>query len=300
MPSEPVLKPPKPYADLSKIEARFAQELDRVALSITSLFGRRKRRLTKADRRDFRLRLHKFLEQAKPYLLGLGALDGSLDRDRAQYALLEGLLKLQMRAAKIKVGSREDAFEAQIRLAARGAKPPRSSWTHHPCYVQTRATLWNFLLSLYAQKNPRDVQGLFDHWVETDDAKRHVHVSRQLLTVLRRFRPTLPLRLTDRLITDLSENYRICSAFFEQRLRLFLWCGASCSGATEPWSHWKGQSLKSLLETGAKHPTLNTLVLAINRNVRNALAHGGPEVDVNTGKCKFSDQHTEVVWTFQR
>lgn len=299
MPSQPVLKPPESYADLSEFEALFAQQLDRVALYITSLFGRRKRRLTKADKRDFRRRLHKFLEQAKPYLLGLGVLDGSLDRERAQYALLEGLLKLQMRAARVKVGPREDAFRAQIRLAARGAKPPRLSWMRQPCYSHTRATLWNFVLSLYAQKNPRDVQGLFARWVESDDAKRHVHVSRQLFTVLRRFRATPPLRVTDRLITDLSEGYRICSAFFEQRLRLFLWWGASSSGATEPWSNWKKQSLKSLLEIGAKHPTLNSLVPAVNRSVRNALAHGGPEVDVNTGKCVFSDGDVAVTWTFR-
>lgn len=299
MPSQPVLKPPDPYADLSEIEALFAQQLDRMALSITSLFGRRKPRLTKTLKRDFRRRMHRFLEQAKPYLLGLGALDGSLDRERAQYALLEGLLQLQMRAARLRVGSGEDAFEAQIRLAARAAKPPRSSWTRHPCYLQTRATLWSFLVSMYARMNPRDIQGLFDRWVETNDAKRHVHVTRQLLTVLRRFRPEPPLKLTDRLITDLSEGYRICSAVFEQRLRLFLWWGTAGMGATQPWSHWKKQDLKGLLEIGAKDPMLNSLVFAINRNVRNALAHGGPEVDVNTGNCEFPDRDKVVTWTFR-
>jgi hypothetical protein len=101
------------------------------------------------------------------------------------------------------------------------------------------------------------------------------------------------------LIADLSEDYRICSAFFEQRLRLFLWWDASSSGAAKPWPHWKKQSLKSLLEIGAKHPTLNSVVPAINRSVRNALAHGGPEVDVNTGKCEFSDRDVAVTWTFR-
>lgn len=293
------MKPPKRYVDLSEIEAFFTQQVDSTAGYIASLIGRHKPRLSRSDKQQYRRRMRGLIDAATPYLLGLGALSGRLNADEARYALLEGLLKVQMRATGIKIGVHEDAFEVQIRLAAQNAKPPSSPWASHPSYQGARTSLSSFVRQLCDRLSPMDLQQLFERWAESDDAKRHIHAIRQLMTAMRRFRANPPQKLTDRLIAELTEEYRTSSALFEQRLRMLVSWAAASTGNLQSWSHWKKQSLKNLLELASTHPELAPLQAAIDRNVRNALAHGGPEVDVNTGEVRFSDRGVGVVWTFR-
>jgi hypothetical protein len=109
-----------------------------------------------------------------------------------------------------------------------------------------------------------------------------------------------PKRLTQKLATQLAQEYRECGAFVEQRLRLLAALSAVSDGNPKPWSKWEKQDLHALLAVARLSKHLNPVGSLVDRAVRNALAHGSPEVDVNSGECRFHDRQETISWSFTK
>ncbi len=293
------VRPPERYADLARLVEVFDATLDAAVAHMAALFGKKPPLIKKRDREQIRHALRRFLRASKPYVLALGALSGNLDPHRARYALLEGLLKEQLRARRCRVREDEESFAVLLRLAERQAAPPRAAWTKHPCYHVAHEALWRFVLHLQQKLGPVHLQELLEEWVGSPEAVQYVHLVRRLPTSLRRTREQPPKRLTDKLVVQLRDEYRTASASFEQRLRLLVHLSAAGHGQRRSWAEWRSRGLKRLIDTASSYSDLAPVVSAIDRGVRNVLAHGEPIVEANTGMCRFVDGERETAWAFQ-
>lgn len=101
-----------------------------------------------------------------------------------------------------------------------------------------------------------------------------------------------------KLASQLSNEYRTCGSFVEQRLQLHVYLDQTAKGNMKQWPDWEKTNLFQLLEAAAASLTLNWIPPFINRHVRNPLAHGQPEINVDLGECRFHDQKATVVWKF--
>jgi hypothetical protein len=98
---------------------------------------------------------------------------------------------------------------------------------------------------------------------------------------------------------DLQSEYRLAAAFFEKRLRLLVYLAREGSPKSKLWGDWKKEGLNNLLQIANGDPYLKGIVGGIDREVRNALAHGAPRIDMVTGSCEFEDLGRRTRWTFQ-
>jgi len=90
----------------------------------------------------------------------------------------------------------------------------------------------------------------------------------------------------------------VCGSFIEQRLKLFVAFTWASEGKPKPWAECKKEKLNNLIQAAEARPDLQPFATIINRNVRNALAHGTPEIDVNAEECRFHDHDQTVTWKF--
>jgi hypothetical protein len=82
----------------------------------------------------------------------------------------------------------------------------------------------------------------------------------------------------------------------EERLRLLVWLDKIVKGEYEPWTDQQGQTLFQLLEAATASSRLACIPPLIDRHVRNALAHGQPELIPDSSECRFHDQNKTVTW----
>lgn len=83
----------------------------------------------------------------------------------------------------------------------------------------------------------------------------------------------------------------------EDRLRLLLWLDEIAKGSDRAWSEQERRNLFQLLEAATISSKLAWVAPLIDRHVRNALAHGQPEVNLNTNECRFHDRTDTVTWS---
>jgi hypothetical protein len=137
------LGPPKPYAQLDELEQLLQGLAPPVVNYLSWITGRRSLRMSKRDRLQLSRRVHRFLLVARPYLLGLGAIGGQLDRAQCTYALLEGLLREQYKAAGKRIPENKDAFAYHLDLTL-GVKRSKSPLAESRVYAATREFLIEF------------------------------------------------------------------------------------------------------------------------------------------------------------
>jgi hypothetical protein len=261
-----------------------------------SFLGRRPRRIPKRDRVHFEQKLRTLVHTIAAECEKLAQCDVQADPAKLAFGL-ENLLTILVRAGGIRRKHGEDVLNMLLRFALRQTVPFRHPWTRTPVYDSTRQAVWRFVVHLHERLGAPATWAAIEHWAEREGEK-HMAFVRQLETAVRRFRVRPPMRLTDRLVVDLQQEYRLSSAFFENRLRFLLYLARAGSPKSKSWSDWKKERLNNLLEMAKREPDLATLVGGIDRPVRNALAHGAPAIDMATGCCEFEDSSRNIRWTF--
>ncbi|MGH9635443.1 MAG: hypothetical protein ACRD72_11475 [Candidatus Angelobacter sp.] len=82
----------------------------------------------------------------------------------------------------------------------------------------------------------------------------------------------------------------------EDRLRLLVWFDEIAQGRGKPWIEQEGRNLFQLLEAATISNKLSWVPSLIDRHVRNALAHGQPELHLDSAECSFHDRTATVTW----
>jgi hypothetical protein len=209
---------------------------------------------------------------------------------------LEGLLREQLRAGGKKIPSKKDSFEFLLRSAERVVISPRQRWAKSAPYSASKQAMYELAVYVHERLNPLAVEELMGAWARSKDARKLIQFGVQWGTVTRQFRFASPKRLTIRLANQLAEEYRTSSSFLEQRLRLFVFLDHIACGGKKSWTDWEKTSLFKLLKEAEASPRLNWIPPLLERHVRNALAHGQPEINLDAQECRFHDREVTVAW----
>lgn len=289
------LEPPEPYAGLKEIEQLLPQMFPPVVNYLSWISGRRSLRLTKRDKLRVGRKLRDFLVVARPYLLGLGALSGQLDRAQSSYALLEGLLREQYRAGGKRIPEHRDAFAYHLDVSARMTNP-NSHFAKSRAYSVTRESLIMFAGRLVNHLAWPDLEHHLTHWSRSSDGAKYAQFIGHWKTLSRQFQKDCPKRITTKQVLSLAKEYAASASFFEQRMRLLIYLSRCAEGKPLPWPEMEKQTLKALLDYMEAHSEFRVITGVMNRNVRNALAHGLPEIVPNKSQVRFYDRGGTVTW----
>jgi hypothetical protein len=292
------LEPPPPYARTEELEAHFLASLPDITAGLAGLFARPTPRISKERVAQVARRLRRFLSAAKPYLLALGALAGQLDLSRSKYALLEGLIRVQLAGVGVRVPPSEDAWSFLLKLAKKRARADRRL-ARFKGYLEVKDSLLVFSAYLVWSVPSQALEEALTEWSRSGDAKRSAQFVVQLPTLVRQFRTDPPRRLTSATVFDLGNEYKLSSGFFEQRVRLIVYLARIAERKPLSWATMQKWPLKDLLDAAAARPELVPIVAKINRHVRNALAHGTPEVRPDSLEVVFDDHGKAVRWTIK-
>jgi hypothetical protein len=288
--------PPPQYGDLNQLEQIFAANLPQLATHMSGLFGKRTPRLVKKEMLKQNAKLHRFLVAARPYLLGLRAVSAEADKHQCIYALLEGLLREQFKAGGKKIPENKDSFEYLLKSAERMASSPNRALAKSEPYLAAKQAMYELVVSLHQRANPLVIDELVSDWARSKDARKFVQSVVHWPILVRQFRVTRPKRLTARLAHQLASEYRVCSSLLEQRIRFLVSLDQGVSNSAKKWIDWEKVSLFDLLKQAETSPQLNWIPPLIERRVRNALAHGEPEVNQDHLECRFHDRNVTVAW----
>ena len=290
------LMPPPRFGDLGRLEEILWANLPLIASRMAGLFGRRTPHLKKKEVSRQSVNLRRFLIATRPYLLGLWALKSDSDRQQCIYALLEGLLREQFRAGGKKIPLNKDSFAYLLASVEQLARAPNRAWAKSQSYSSTREGMYKFALFIYQQLNPLAVEEILNDWAKSNDARKFLQTTIHWPHLTRQFRLNRPKRLTVKAAHQLATEYRTCSSLLEQRLRLLVSLDHATAGTTKKWSEWEKATLFELLAQAEASPRLNWIPPHVERHVRNALAHGEPELNLDRQECGFHDRNVTVAW----
>lgn len=293
------LRPPAPYARTDELEAHFAAFLPDFLVQLGELFARRTPKVSKRQQGRIARTLKRHIRDVRPYLLALGALSGQLDVSQSRYALLEGLLRAQMNAGRTRLPYKEDAFAALLRLTKRLARPNRRVLASFPEYAEVRRSLLEFAAYLVRTATPRLLEGALTEWGRSADLKKYGQFVAQWATLVRQFRIDAPRRITSKIVLELGNEYRVCSGFFEQRLRLLDYLRRIADKKSVTWAEMQKVPLGNLLELAAQRAELAVVAAKMDRNLRNALAHGTPQLLPDSQNLVFHDRDKAVTLNLQ-
>jgi hypothetical protein len=296
----PMKKLPKNLSpELEELRSGLIGALPLLGNELASMFGRPLPRLSARDKAGLEKKIDRLLRSTSPSLQKLEELKGNPAADLERCAALEQFMAFVLRAGGRRLRLGEDSWEALLRMAAKAAEPPRAKWAQLPAYQEIRSALCGFLVHLYTHAAPAQIFAGLDEWSGSSDARRYVHSVRLLQTACRRFRAEPPKRMTDRWLLELQNEYTLSAGVFETRLRVLLLCAENAEGRPRTWAEWKSLNLNNLLAMAGRHKSLDPVVGCIDRQVRNALVHGTPIIDVALGTCRFEDLKATVTWTWR-
>src|SRR6266850_735471 len=286
--------PPPPFIDLRVLKEIFAAVLPPTADHLYTMMGRRSKPPSKRQGERLAQGIEKLIKRSAPYLVGIAGMTGQLPREHAYYILFEGLVREQLRAAGVRLKANQDALAKMVQIAQRQTTPKAHNMKL-PCYRETRQTIELFLQDM-CRTNLQSIDQVCAEWSRSADIHSHVQYVRQLPAAVRRFRFRPPTRATDKLVVQLSDEYRNAAGYFEQRLRLLVAIAAANRGEPRSWENWKRTNLERLIKIAENTAELAPLAKIIDRPVRNALSHGTASLNVNTGTVTFHERHQTITW----
>jgi hypothetical protein len=151
-------------------------------------------------------------------------------------------------------------------------------------------------LFLYRQVNPLALEEILSDWARSNDARKFLQTTVHWPHLTKQFRLNRPKRLTVKTAHQLASEYRTSSSLLEQRLRLLVSLDHATAATTKKWADWQKTTLFELLGQAEASPRLNWIPPYVERHVRNALAHGEPEINLDRQECRFHDRNVSVAW----
>jgi hypothetical protein len=284
--------------ELAQLRSGLIGALPLLGNELASIFGRPIPRFSARDKAGLEKKLDGLLRSTLASLQKLEELKDNPAADLERYAALDQFMASVLRACGRRLRPGEDSWEALLRMAARAAEPPRAKWAQLPPYQTIRGALCGFLVHLYTHAVPAQIFAGLDEWSGSNDARRYLHAVRLLQAACRRFRAEPPKRMTDRRLIELQSEYTLSAGLFEMRLRVLLLCAENAEGRPRAWAEWKSLNLNNLLAMAGRHKSLDPVVGCIDRQVRNALVHGTPIIDVASSTCRFEDLKATITWTW--
>lgn len=287
---------------IADLISAFEPQLPTIVRELADLYGRKEPRISANEKERLRANLRRRLRRVLPVFRELEILrtsPESAQRAEQQKSALRSILIEMLAPPRIRKSPDSGRLEWLIQMVAKTTNLPRAAWARHTAYLEGRMHIWEFLIGLYTKCAVPVVHEAVDSWLDDGEYRRYAHSLRLLGVAATRARTGATQRITDRAAVEIQNEYLRSASLFEQQLRLFTCLARRMVGTVQPWSYWKKQNLKNLIEMASEHAVLAKLSQYIDRNVRNALTHGSPVIERSTRHCQFFDRDVSVTWTWE-
>jgi hypothetical protein len=241
----------------------------------------------------------KYLQIARPYLIGIAALRGELDANACHYALMEGLVREYLKFWNIRVGSSEDALERCVVSQERQVPQLPKAVQSVPEYNKIARMIARLTLHM-TSVTPGGFDATMNEWPRSKDARAYLNFTRQWTTVMRQARHVFPTRPTEKFVLQVCAEYHHHASFVEQRLRLFNALLHDMDGAHHDWLYWDEMSLNNILQKTAASPLIARIGKLVDRHVRNAIAHRRWDIRLGSKCVYFMDVKATVKWPLEK
>ena len=264
---------------------------------VLAALGRRTKRLTKRDIAALERKLSRSEKTILPYHLGLWALTGQVPLNVARYILLERAMAETMAIGGMATARRTDAFDL---LFAKGADSLREGkiLTGQDAYARVAEVRDQLVTHLGQPEHEALLMPVLNHWYGSDDCKIIIRYGMQYKSRAARFLSKRPSRYTQSSLVRLCDQYAHHAGLLNHQLRLLIALDHSAQG--ERLLHYDvlEKNLDSLLGSAKTSQAVRYLAQALDRRIRNALAHGVPAIDLDRGRCIFKDRNKPVDLSF--
>lgn len=255
---------------------------------LAAALGKRTRKLTRRDVAELERTLARSEKSILPYHLGLAALSGQLPPNIARYILLERAMAETMAAAGIAGARRKDAFELLLSKMAVGLQEGKIL-TRHDAYPGVSAVRDQLIAYLAQPEHEAALLPVLDHWYASEECKTLIRYAAQYEVRAARFLFERPTRFTQRLVVRLCDQYAHHAALLQHQLRFLLALDHSTQREQRRHSEIADKNLDSLVGSEKTNQAVKALAQALDRTMRNALAHGVPAIDLDRRHCGFRD-----------
>lgn len=286
-------------AEVNELTEALVGAMPEMLAHLARLLGTKTPKLKEKDAAEIREGVSRCLRRLAPHARRLENLKQKQTVSPTELLdTIEALLRSQLTLHGIRVPKSQSAFDVLVRMKERLAKP-KKALLGYPPFADVYSALVSWLTDLCRPEKYEIIDALLSEWLQSEEVQKRAAFARQVPHVLARARDAFAARVTERFVTQLTEEYRSSATFVEQRLRLLCALAKASENDLKPWSHWKKQNLNNLIQMVNPRPPLKPFADLIDRVVRNAVMHGTPVSDYDGEKCTFHDSEKTVTWTLE-
>jgi hypothetical protein len=290
--------------DKDAFKVEFDKALPQIITTVSDLLERPVPRITKRDRKEISNDIIRVLDISMPQLMTLEKISGDPQQVDQGYRILEGIIRTQLRQAKVRLLPNEDAFDCFLR---KSASLLRSHYRlkRRKQFRTVREGIKELLrAAVVVPQGMKKTEELIEAF-SRKHLKEYVRFANTLDTRLNSRRNVNVIRMTPGNIAWLTDLYRDTAAAFEKRLRLLVGLNFIALGDMKAYDELRGRGYGELLQivSSPQNPLLHFLIGAVDRQVRNAMMHGSVSSSISKGVISFVDyaprkkKETEIIWT---
>ena len=285
---------------ISELTIAAESQMPQLLAELGDLFGKAVPRISRRQRTSFQTTLQRRLTRLIPKFRTLESLSNEPESTEKAERLKEAFRNLVIEmfgTPRIRKHSDVDRLDWLVPRVAKLTLRSPPLLARNPVYCEANLRIGRSVAGINSCVSRVAIGRMMDTWAESDDFRRYVHSLRSLSVAAKRFRLFPTKRISDRAAIDLKYEYLGAAGLLEQQLRLLV-CLARAE-QMQSYADSKNWSLDNLLTMAATHTELDEIAKHLERNVRNALAHGSPVIERQARRCVFIDRKTQIVWSWE-
>ncbi|MCA8937467.1 MAG: hypothetical protein KDB68_14825 [Planctomycetes bacterium] len=294
---EKQIRPPHRFGgDVVDLKNLLVDHVPDILHGFGAMFGFDPRRVPRKDKEEFRRRIFRGFGPMLPFLAIEAHQAGQISDAKFEYVKIEAFMRAQLAAAGRHVPLEKDACEYVLEVSRKAANPYLEGKSRLKSYREAKNGIDLFAERLVGALFER-IEDIHASWLKSKETQKYMAFARGWMNDTIDFPEPLPIRFSEKTIERIANTYRSFAGFWESRLRLIVALQRAVSGESGLPETVQKAPLGHLLESAGSDPALSGLVSRLNRNVRNALAHGRPNWDRAKGLVIFHDRNQDVEWT---
>jgi hypothetical protein len=248
--------------DKEAFTVEFDKALPQIITTMSDLLERPVPRKTKRNRRELANETSQVLEISMPHLKTLENTSGHPQQIGQGYRILEGLMRMQLRQAKIRLMPNEDAFDCFLRKSAAMLRSHRLK--RRKQFRTVREGIKELLrAAVFVPQGMKEVEELIEAFSHKH-LKEYMRFANTLDTRLNSRRNVNLIRMTPGNIAWLTDLYRDTAAAFEKRLRLLVGLNFIACGDMNPYDELRRRGLRRA--TSSRQLSSESVASFLNRS----------------------------------
>ncbi|MCA8919012.1 MAG: hypothetical protein KDB32_08030 [Planctomycetes bacterium] len=275
--------------EINEVQDAIVEAMPEIMGEMGSLFGFDPRRIPKSVYRQMKSRLKSYFKVIEPMVAAGEDYVPNFDD-------FERLIGAGLKLGGTRLRKGVSPVDWLIAHQQKQVSPQPALVRHNPDYMRAYTAVSEFADVVLAELGP-DFDELGREWNRTPEPRKLMAVVRGWNDNTLDFPEPKPTRFTERQLERMANTYRSVAAFWEMRLRFFVWILRKMRGKHVPPAKMVRVPLAHLVQEVESFPTLAPLAGFLNVQVRNALAHGRADRQRATEVCVFHDSANPVKWT---